>query len=109
CVETGGEQLRCGKNDRCPRLHILEPLHVTAADVAFVGGDAADVVGKLLNQIGVQVVECRAHLGGVFLVYTEDNGFGEAVCLLQEVGQVPGHGLGPCAQRHTPLEVGRGV
>ncbi len=44
-VEAGGEQLRGGEYDRRARLHVLKPLQVAAPDVAFVGRDAADVIG----------------------------------------------------------------
>ena len=47
----------------------------------------------------------RAHLAGVLLVDAEDDGLGEAVGLLQELGEVPGDRLGARAQRHDPLEV----
>ena len=87
------------------RLHVLEAAQVAAADVAFVGGDPADVVGMLLHQIGVQVVQRPPHLVGVFLVDAEDDGLGEAVGLLQEVGQVAGDGLGAGPQGDDPLEV----
>jgi hypothetical protein len=76
-----------------PYTHVLKPLHVAAADVAFVGGDAADVVGVgpsrgRPHKVGVQVVEGGAHFGGVFLVHAEDDGLGEAVGLFQEIGEV---------------------
>ena len=87
------------------RLQVLEPAQVAAADVAFVGGHAADVVRMLLHEVGVQVVERPAHLVGVLLVDAEDDGLGEAVGLLEELGQVPGDGLGAGAQGDDALEV----
>ena len=68
-------------------------------------GDAADVVGVLLDQVGVQVVERLAHLVGVLLVHAEDDGLGEAVGLLEELGQVAGDGLGARPQGDHALEV----
>ncbi len=86
-------------------LHVLELAQVAAADVAFVGSDPADVVGVLPDQIGVQVVQGPPHLVGVFLIDAEDDGLGEAVGLLEEVGEVLGDGLGSGLQRDDPLEV----
>ena len=65
--------------------------------------------GRLRHEVGVQVVEGGAHFGGVFLVHAEDDGLGEAVGLLQEIGQVAGDGLGAGAQGDDALEVGGGV
>ena len=59
----------------------------------------AHVVRVLLHEVGVAVVERPPHLLGVFLVHAEDDGLGEAVGLLQEVGQVAGDGLGAGLQR----------
>ena len=78
---------------------------MAASDVALVGGDAADVVRMLRHEVGVQVGQRRAHLAGVFLVDAEDDGLGEAVGLLQEIGQVPGDRLGAGAQGNDPLEI----
>ena len=78
---------------------------MAAADVALVGGHAADVVGILLHQVGVVVVQRAAHLVGVLLVDAEHDGLGEAIGLLQEVGQVAGDRLGARPQRHDALEV----
>ena len=87
------------------RLDVLEAAQVPAADVALVGGDAADVVRVLLHEVGVQVVERAPHLVGVLLVDAEDDRLGEAVGLLQEVGEVRGDGLGAGPQRDDALEV----
>ena len=104
-VDAGGEQLRRGEDDRRLGLDVLEPAQVPAPDVALVGGDAADVVRVLLHEVGVQCGERLAHLARVLLVDAEDDGLGEAVGLLQEVGQVPRDRLRARAQRHDPLEV----
>ena len=68
---------------------------------AFVGRDAADIIGMLLHEVGVQVVERPAHLVGVLLIHAEDDGLGEAVGLLEELGQVPWRWprCGPAARR----------
>ncbi len=78
---------------------------MAAPDVALVGRDAADVIGILRDKVGVQVVQRRPHLARVFLIDAEDDRLGEAVGLLQELGQVPGDRLGAGAQRDDPLEI----
>ena len=45
----------------------------------------------------------------MLLVHAKDDGLGEAVGFFQEIGQVPGHGLGAGAQGDTALEIGGGV
>ncbi len=108
-VEAGSEQLRGRQDDRLAGFHVLEPLHVAAADVAFVGGDAADVVGVVLDEVGVEVDEGRAHFGGVFLVHAEHDGLGETIGFLEKIGQMAGDGLRAGAQGHAALEVGGGI
>jgi hypothetical protein len=87
-VHARGEQLRRGHDRRHQRVHVLEPAEVAPADLALVGGDAADVVRVLPHQVRVEVGESRAHLAGVLLVHAEHDGLGEAVGLPEEVGQV---------------------
>ena len=43
-IDAGGQKLRCGEDDRSAGLDILELRQVATADVALVGGDAADIV-----------------------------------------------------------------
>ena len=78
---------------------------MAAPDVALVGGDPADIIGILRDQIGVQIVQGDAHLAGMFLIDAEDDGFGETVGLLQKLGQMPGDGLGTGAQGNDPFEI----
>ena len=78
---------------------------MAAPDVAFVSRHPADVVGVLLDQIGIQVVQLPPHLVGVFLIHAVNDGFGEAICPLQEVGNAAGDGLGACQQGDGPLEI----
>ena len=59
----------------------------------------------LLSEVGVAVVQGPPHLVGVFLVDAEDDGLGEAVGLLEEIGEVPGDGLGAGLEGHQSLEV----
>ena len=87
------------------RLHVLKAAQMAAADVAFVGRDAADVVGILRDKIGVEIVQRLAHLAGVFLIHAEHDRLGEAIGLLQKLGEMPGDRLGAGAQRNDPLEI----
>ena len=52
-VEAGGQELGRGEDDGRAGLDVLEALHVAAADVAFVGGDTADVVGNGVVDAGL--------------------------------------------------------
>ena len=78
---------------------------MAAADVAFVGGDAADIIGILRDEVGVEIDQRLAHLAGVFLIDAKDDGLGEAVGLLEEIGEVPGDGLRAGAKRDDALEI----
>ena len=104
-VHAGRQQLRRGENHGDVLVHVLEVAQVAAPDVALVGRHPADVVGVLLDQIGVQVVQLPPHLVGVFLIDAEHDGLGEAIRPLQEVGNAAGDGLGAGQQRHGPLEI----
>ena len=42
-----------GEDDGRTLFHILKVLHMAAPDVAFVGGDAADVVGEPPDEISI--------------------------------------------------------
>src|SRR5437867_953805 len=73
------------------------------------GGDTADVIGELLDEIGVQVVQRGAHFRSVFLVHAKDNGLCEAVGLFQEIGEVLRDGFSPFEQGDFPLEIRRAI
>ena len=75
------------------------------ADVALVGGDAADVVGMIADQIVVEPRQLMLHLQGVLLIHTEDDGLGEAIGGAQKPGERPGDGMGAGADGDDPLEV----
>ena len=64
------------------------------ANRTFIGSHAADIVGVLLDEIAVEVDQLLPDLGGMFLIDTEHDGFGEAICTFEQVGQVFGHGAG---------------
>ena len=82
---------------------------MAAADLALVRCHSADVVGMLLDEVCVQVVERLAHLLGVLLVDAEDDRLGEAVGPAEEVGEVLGDGVGTRAQGDFAFEVLRVV
>jgi hypothetical protein len=107
-AEQVGQRLRLAAVEADGRagFHVLEALHVALADVALVGGDAADVVRMVADEVGIQVVEGGAHFRGVFLIDAEDDGFREAVGLVHEVGEVAGDDLGAGAQQDDAFEIG---
>src|SRR2546422_709756 len=78
---------------------------MAASDLPLVGSDTADVVRILLHQVGIQIVQRPSHLVGVLLINAEDEGFSEAVGLLEKLRQVTGDRLRAGTQRHHPLEV----
>ncbi len=79
------------------------------ADIALIGRHATNVVGMILDQVGVQGRERPPHFKRVFLVDAEDDGLGEAVGLRHEAREVFRDGLRSCTKRHDPLEVARGI
>jgi hypothetical protein len=66
---------------------------VAPADVALVGGDAADAIRVLPHPIRAEPGQGGAHLVRVFLIDAEDDRFGEGVRLAEEFGQVAGDGF----------------
>ena len=52
-IDAGGEQLRRSEDDRRAAFQVLKVAEVAASEVAFVGRDAADVVGIVADEIGV--------------------------------------------------------
>ena len=75
------------------------------ADFALVGGDAADVVGVLADQVGVEVVERAAHVVGVLLVHAKDDGLCKSIGISHELRQVTGDGLRARPQGDDALEI----
>ena len=78
---------------------------MASTDVSFIGGHAANVIGKLLHEIGIQIVERRFHFKRMFLIHAEDDGLGKAVGFLEEVCQMPRNRQGTRAQGNHALEV----
>ena len=61
---------------------------MTATDVAFVGGDATNVIGILSCKVAVEIVQRLSHFGGVLLIDTEDDCLSEAIRFLHEIGEM---------------------
>src|SRR5437764_1292488 len=74
-------------------------------DFSFSGSNPADVIGVLLDEIGIEFHQSAAHFEGMFLVNTEDDGFCEPIGIFEEIGEMVGNGLGPLAQCHYAFEV----
>ncbi len=74
-------------------------------DGSLIGGDLDHVVRVGFDQIVVLVDQCGPHSLGVILIDTEDDGFGQAICLLEIVSQVLGRGLGAVEESYHPLEI----
>jgi len=104
-VDAGGQQLRGGQDHRRGFVYVLKVREMGQADRAFVGRDAADVVGVLLDQIAVEIDQFLAHLGCVLLIDAEHDGLGEAVGALEEIGEVLRNRLGARTQRDDALEI----
>ena len=58
-VHAGGEELGGGEDRRRAGLDVLEPAQVAAADVALVGGDAADIVAGLRTRSALRLLRAR--------------------------------------------------
>ena len=78
---------------------------MAASDLSLFSSDTADVIRVLPHQVRIQIVQRPPHLVGVLLIHTEDDGFSEAVGLLEKLRQVTGDRLRAGTQRHHPLEV----
>ena len=78
-------------------------------DAALVRRHATDIVGVLGGQVGVQIVQDRAHLVGVLLVNAEYERLGKAVCLRHVGGKVASNGFGAGTKGNDALEVLRVV
>ena len=66
---------------------------MSPSDISFLGGNPANVVGMLLHEVAVEVVEGATHLIRMFLIDTENNRLAKAVGLFQKRCQVTGDGL----------------
>src|SRR6266571_2134052 len=78
---------------------------MTATDVAFVGGDTTNVIRKFSPETAIKVVQCSAHIRGVFLINTEDDCFREAIGLVQKISEMLCNRFGPLEQSNFSFEI----
>src|SRR5438445_7392888 len=82
---------------------------MAASGPTFIGGDADDVVGVLLDQVCIEVIEGVAHVLGMLLIDAEDNGFIESAVGLQKIGEVTRNCFGTRQERDFALKILGGV
>src|SRR5881396_160501 len=82
---------------------------MTATNITFIGGHATDVVRTLSHKVAIEIIQRSSHIGGVFLINTEDDCFREAIRLVQKISEVFCNGLGPLEQSNFSFEVRRSV
>ncbi len=78
---------------------------MAAPDLLLIGCNTANIIRVSLNKVGIEIVECAAHLVCMFLIHAEDDRLGEAIRLLKEVSKMAGNSLGPSTQGNYALEV----
>ena len=86
------------------RLRVDEVVELRLA-LVVVAGDAHDVLAVGGGQVGVGVDQRLAHALGVVDVLAEDDGLGEAVGGLEELGDLGGDQLGALFQDQVAVEV----
>src|SRR5690606_984950 len=92
-IDARGHELGGGGDDRVGGLGVDEVVELGLAHVV-VAGDAHDVFGVGGGEVGVGVDEGLSHAFGVVDIFAEDDGLGEAVGGLQELGDLGGDGGG---------------
>src|SRR5436189_5320188 len=82
---------------------------MTATNITFIGGHATDVVRILSDKVAIEIIQCSAHVGGVFLINTEDDCFREAISLIQKISEMLCNCFGPLEQSNFSFEVRRSI
>src|SRR5438034_8500815 len=82
---------------------------MTATDIAFISGHATDVVRILSDKVAIEIIQRSAHIGGVFLINTEDDCFREAIGLVQKISEMFCNRFGSLEQSNFSFEVRRSV
>src|SRR6266513_616327 len=82
---------------------------MAATNITFIGGHATDVVRILSDKVAIEIIQRSAHVGGVFLINTEDDCFREAVGLVQKISEMLRNRFGPLEQSNFSFEVRRSV
>ena len=86
-IYAGGHELRCGRDDRVDLGWADEVIEVAFA-LFVVSRDLHHVFAVHGDEVGVGVGQFLAHTFGVLDIDAEDDGFGEAVATLEELGNL---------------------
>src|SRR5438552_2597686 len=78
---------------------------MTATNITFIGGHATDVVRILSHKVAIEIIQRSSHIGGVFLIDTEDDCFREAIGLVQKISEMFCYRFGPLEQSNFSFEV----
>ena len=96
---------RGGDENRVFRLWIDEVAQFRLA-LRVAAGDAHDIAVVFVAQVFVLVDQCAPHAGGMLLIDAEDDCLLEAVAaLLQELGHLGHHQLGPVVDDECAIEI----
>src|SRR5438477_1207717 len=82
---------------------------MTATNITFIGGHATDVVRILSDKVTIEIIQRSAHVGGVFLINTEDDCFREPIGLVQKISEMLCNRFSPLEQSNFSFEVRRSV
>src|SRR5437762_7781454 len=82
---------------------------MTATNITFIGGHATDVVREFSHEVAIEVIQRSSHVGGVFLIDTENDCFREAIGLVQKISEMSCNRFGPLEQSNFSFEVWRSV
>src|SRR5438094_4007456 len=88
---------------------MLKSRKMTATNITFIGGHATDVVRILSDKVAIEIIQRSAHVGGMFLINTEDDCFREAIGLVQKIGEMLCNRFGPLEQSNFSFKVSRSV
>src|ERR1039458_7796514 len=108
-VHAGREHLGRGDDDRRLLFQFHEAAQIAATNVALIRNHAHDVIGMLLGEVAVAVIDRLAHFLGVLLVHAENDGLRKAISFLHEVRDVAGDGKRTRLKRDEPLEIRRAI
>lgn len=85
-IHSGGQQLGRGHQPGSQGFELLKLAEQSFADAALVRSDPANVIGVLLYQILVEIVQRLAHVVGMLLIDAENNRLGETIGLFETAG-----------------------
>jgi hypothetical protein len=87
------------------RFKLLKLAEQPFSDASLVRSDAANIVGILLDQIGVEIIERGAHLVRVFLVDAENDRLGEATRPFHKIRDITRDRFRTRLERDGALEI----